>query len=97
VPEVVAIAAEPIAPVAASLQAPALDSAAPPAAPAAERVDTPLPNSLPDYLNQIERDIIVRALTQTHFNRTQAAALLGIGVRQLRYQMQKLNINAPEP
>jgi two-component system response regulator PilR (NtrC family) len=69
-----------------------------PAAPAASASDAaPLPPSLPDYLNQIERDIIVRALNQTQFNRTQAAALLGIGVRQLRYQMQKLNINAPEP
>jgi len=56
-----------------------------------------LPSNLPDYLNQVERDIILRALTQTQFNRTQAASLLGISVRQLRYQMQKLNINAPEP
>jgi len=76
-------------PEAASAPAPA------PAAPAS--VEQPLPHCLPDYLNQIERDIIVRALNQTQFNRTQAAALLGIGVRQLRYQMQKLNINAPEP
>ena len=56
----------------------------------------PLPASLPDYLNQIERDIILRALTQTQFNRTQAAQLLGISFRQLRYQMQKLNIQEPE-
>ena len=64
---------------------------------AAPATGAPLPNSLPDYLQEIERDIILRALNQTQFNRTQAAALLGIGVRQLRYQMQKLNINAPEP
>ena len=56
-----------------------------------------LPHSLPDYLNQIERDIILRALAQTQFNRTQAAQLLGISFRQLRYQMQKLDIHAPEP
>jgi two-component system response regulator PilR (NtrC family) len=87
-----AVVAEPPAPAPAEA-APAVAPAPAPAAVA----DTPLPNSLPDYLNQIERDIIVRALTQTQFNRTQAAALLGIGVRQLRYQMQKLNINAPEP
>jgi len=55
-----------------------------------------LPSSLPDYLNQIERDIILRALAQTQFNRTQAAHLLGISFRQLRYQMQKLNIQEPE-
>ena len=44
-----------------------------------------------------DRDIILRALNQTQFNRTQAASLLGISVRQLRYQMQKLDIHAPEP
>jgi two-component system response regulator PilR (NtrC family) len=65
-------------------------SAAPPPQPEA------LPASLPDYLNQIERDIILRALAQTQFNRTQAAQLLGISFRQLRYQMQKLNIQEPE-
>ena len=66
------------------------------AAPAARVANEPLPNSLPDYLNQIERDIIIRALNQTQFNRTQAAQLLGISFRQLRYQMQKLEIQAPE-
>ncbi|WP_426104227.1 sigma-54-dependent transcriptional regulator [Massilia sp. TSP1-1-2] len=65
-------------------------------APAAPVAEEPLPNSLPDYLNQIERDIIIRALNQTQFNRTQAAVLLGISFRQLRYQMQKLEIQAPE-
>jgi len=55
-----------------------------------------LPSNLPEYLSQVERDIIGRALQQTGFNRTQAAALLGISVRQLRYQMQKLEIVAPD-
>jgi len=55
-----------------------------------------LPGNLPEYLSQVERDIIGRALQQTGFNRTQAAALLGISVRQLRYQMQKLEIVAPD-
>ena len=45
---------------------------------------------------QQTRDIIQRALQQTQFNRTQAASLLGISVRQLRYSMQKLEISAPE-
>jgi two-component system response regulator PilR (NtrC family) len=56
-----------------------------------------LPHCLPDYLDQVERDIILRALAQTRFNRTQAAQLLGISLRQLRYQMQRLAIHAPEP
>jgi two-component system response regulator PilR (NtrC family) len=56
----------------------------------------PLPSCLPDYLDQVERDIICRALTQTRYNRTQAAELLGISFRQLRYQMQRLNIHEPQ-
>ncbi|MCS0611830.1 sigma-54 dependent transcriptional regulator [Massilia kyonggiensis] len=73
---------------------PAPELAAPPPPPPA---DEALPSNLPDYLSQVERDIILRALNQTQFNRTQAASLLGISVRQLRYQMQKLDIHAPEP
>jgi two-component system response regulator PilR (NtrC family) len=59
--------------------------------------DAHLPSNLPEYLDQVERDIILRALNQTHFNRTQAATLLGVSLRQLRYSMQKLGIHAPEP
>jgi two-component system, NtrC family, response regulator PilR len=55
-----------------------------------------LPSSLPDHLDEVEREIIVRALHKTHFNRTQAAELLGISFRQLRYRMQRLNIHEPE-
>jgi two-component system response regulator PilR (NtrC family) len=55
-----------------------------------------LPSNLPAYLEAVERDIIGRALQQTQFNRTKTASLLGISVRQLRYQMQKLDIQAPE-
>jgi two-component system, NtrC family, response regulator PilR len=79
------------APAAAQPEHAAPEPAAPP--PAADA----LPSNLPDYLSQVERDIILRALNQTQFNRTQAASLLGISVRQLRYQMQKLGIHAPEP
>ena len=89
------IAAAPAAPAAAPIVPPPA-SAPPVAIASAEAVEAPLPNSLPDYLNQIERDIIIRALNQTQFNRTQAAQLLGISFRQLRYQMQKLEIQAPE-
>lgn len=55
-----------------------------------------LPESLPDHLDDVEREIIRRALAKTHFNRTQAAELLGISFRQLRYRMQRLDIHAPE-
>jgi two-component system response regulator PilR (NtrC family) len=55
-----------------------------------------LPSSLPVYLERVEREIITRALAQTQYNRTQAAQLLGISFRQLRYQMQKLGIQEPD-
>ncbi|MDB5727270.1 MAG: sigma-54-dependent Fis family transcriptional regulator [Noviherbaspirillum sp.] len=57
---------------------------------------TELPSSLPDYLDNVEREIIRRALAKTHFNRTQAAELLGISFRQLRYRMQRLSIHEPD-
>ncbi|RJG03733.1 sigma-54-dependent transcriptional regulator [Noviherbaspirillum sedimenti] len=60
-------------------------------------VATPaLPVALPDHLDQVEREIICRALGQTRFNRTQAAELLGISFRQLRYRMQRLDIHEPD-
>ncbi|HEV7617628.1 MAG TPA: sigma-54 dependent transcriptional regulator [Burkholderiaceae bacterium] len=55
-----------------------------------------LPGSLPDHLDNVEREIIRRALNKTQFNRTQAAELLGISFRQLRYRMQRLSIHEPE-
>jgi len=82
---------------AAGVSAPAAPDPAPPPAVLPALPADGLPSNLPDYLSQVERDIILRALNQTQFNRTQAASLLGISVRQLRYQMQKLDIHAPEP
>lgn len=87
----------PAVPSAGSISAPGAQLATPekPAAPVALG-PAELPSNLPEYLEQVERDIIGRALQQTQFNRTQAASLLGISVRQLRYQMQKLDISAPD-
>jgi two-component system response regulator PilR (NtrC family) len=60
----------------------------------AERVHSDvLPVSLPAHLAGIERELIRRALAQARFNRTRAAALLGISLRQLRYRMQRLTIH----
>ena len=52
-----------------------------------------IPASLPDYLDQIEREAILRALDKTRYNRTAAARLLGITFRALRYRMQRLEIS----
>jgi two-component system response regulator PilR (NtrC family) len=48
--------------------------------------------TLPDYLDGLERKAILEALGKTGFNRTAAAKLLGITFRQLRYRMQRLGI-----
>lgn len=55
-----------------------------------------LPNPLPEYLDLLERQAIMVALEQTRYNRTAAARLLGVSFRQLRYRMQRLDIQAPE-
>ncbi len=47
---------------------------------------------LEPYLDQKEREAIVRALEQTRYNKTAAAKLLGITLRALRYRMEKLGI-----
>jgi two-component system response regulator PilR (NtrC family) len=60
------------------------DDEAPPASGAGE--------TLPDYLDGLERKAILEALGKTGFNRTAAAKLLGITFRQLRYRMQRLGI-----
>ena len=54
--------------------------------------DDGVPESLPDYLDQVERDAITRALEKTRYNRTAAARLLGISFRALRHRMQRLGI-----
>ena len=56
----------------------------------------PLPCDLPQYLDAVEREIMRRALEKTRYNRTQAAELLGISFRQLRYRMQRLGIHEPD-
>ena len=55
--------------------------------------DEGIPESLPDFLDQAERDAIQRALEKTRYNRTAAAKMLGITFRALRYRMQRLGIN----
>ncbi len=47
---------------------------------------------LTDYLDRLEREAILEALHQTHFNRTAAAKILGVTFRALRYRMDRLSI-----
>ncbi|QNM96276.1 sigma-54-dependent transcriptional regulator [Chitinimonas koreensis] len=62
--------------------------------------DGPLPSAaigdkypLQDYLDRMEKEAILEALDKTRFNRTQAAKILGVTFRSLRYRMERLGIN----
>ena len=48
---------------------------------------------LHDYLDRIEREQIMRALEITENNRTQAARVLGVTFRSLRYRLTRLGID----
>jgi two-component system response regulator PilR (NtrC family) len=50
-------------------------------------------DGLEGQLEHIEREAIVKALEQTRYNKTKAAALLGMTFRQLRYRTKKLGID----
>ncbi|MEO5738563.1 MAG: sigma-54 dependent transcriptional regulator [Variovorax sp.] len=54
-----------------------------------------MPPDLQTYLDQQEREILVRALQESGFNRTAAAARLGLSLRQIRYRIARLGINTP--
>jgi len=47
---------------------------------------------LEEYLEQVERQVIIRALDQARWNRTAAAKKLGLSFRALRYRLSKLGI-----
>jgi len=48
---------------------------------------------LHDFLDQVEREAIMKALEATRFNKTAAAKLLGITFRSLRYRLDRLGID----
>ena len=61
------------------------------AAPASPEVTTgAVP--LDDYMENIEKDALIKALEQTRYNKTAAARLLGITFRALRYRLKKLGL-----
>ncbi|MGM0563609.1 MAG: sigma-54-dependent transcriptional regulator [Pseudomonadota bacterium] len=63
--------------------------------PEASQPATALPGNtgLTEQLEQSERQQIEQALEQTRWNRTEAAKLLGLSFRQLRYRIKKLGID----
>jgi len=54
-----------------------------------------IPSDLQSHLDRQERNILVQTLHETGFNRTAAAARLGLSLRQIRYRIARLKIDAP--
>ena len=50
-------------------------------------------SNLEDYLEEIERKLIMQALEETRWNRTAAAERLGLSFRSMRYRLKKLGID----
>jgi two-component system response regulator PilR (NtrC family) len=55
-----------------------------------------IPSDLQRHLDSQEREILIQALRETGFNRTVAAARLGISLRQMRYRIARLHIETPQ-
>lgn len=51
-----------------------------------------LPPDLQAWLDEQERAVLIRALQAVHYNRTAAASMLGLNLRQIRYRIERLNI-----
>ncbi|MEO8543535.1 MAG: sigma-54 dependent transcriptional regulator [Burkholderiaceae bacterium] len=86
------------APLAAQAETPDRASASTPQPPA-DAPDSALqiviPSDLQSHLDRQEREILVQTLHETGFNRTAAAARLGLSLRQIRYRIARLKIDAP--
>lgn len=70
--------------------------AAEPAAALSAVGDAALPHDLVAHLDVVERDILLRSLALHRFNRTAAGSSLGLSLRQMRYRMARLGIQAGE-
>lgn len=58
-------------------------------APAAQAT---LPKDLEDYMQNLEKDLLLKALADADNNKTRAAEMLGISFRAMRYKLKKLGI-----
>ena len=65
------------------------------AAPAGENGEASLAqiDNIEDYLEDVERKLIMQALEETRWNRTAAAQRLGLSFRSMRYRLKKLGID----
>ncbi|WGX74377.1 helix-turn-helix domain-containing protein [Acinetobacter radioresistens] len=51
---------------------------------------------LEQYLENIEKEVLLTALNQTHWNRTLAAKKLGMSFRSLRYRLKKFGLDTDD-
>ena len=65
-----------------------------PAGPVGPTGEPPLPADLMAHLDEVEREVLVRALALHRGNRTAAAAAIGLTLRQMRYRMSRLGVQA---
>ncbi|MGY0613161.1 sigma-54-dependent transcriptional regulator [Luteimonas sp. A501] len=72
---------------------PMAGSAAQAQSPAAMNPRETASSALPSYIEEIERAAIQQALQESRYNKTKAAAALGITFRALRYKLKKLGID----
>lgn len=59
--------------------------------------DQTLEVSLSEYLEDIEKRAIIKALSKANNNKTAAAKLLGVSFRTLRYRLAKLGLSKEDP
>jgi len=78
--------ARPAADIAPQAHTATADAAPPPSPPSAD-------GGLDDYISNLERTAIVKALEESRYNKTAAARKLGITFRALRYKLKKLGID----
>ena len=71
------------------------DQMAEPPAPAQATESAGIPADLQSYLDEQERQVLLKALKECDFNRTAAASRLGLNLRQMRYRIQRLGITMP--
>ena len=76
------------------MPAPVVANGTPADVPAPEEQDA-IPADLQSYLDEQERQVLIRALRESDFNRTAAAQRLGLNLRQMRYRIQRLGIVMP--
>lgn len=71
----------------------AVSSSAAAAVPAAPVPTASASGDLENYIDNLQREAIMKALQETRYNKTKAAQVLGITFRALRYKLKKLGID----